>query len=158
MQFIETEKGIWIPEGTKLEGHAPKTRNYALLAGLDVEGVITLDCLVSLPPTHPKLSAGCSLLDRIDFVEEIIASLSSNAQIQFTADDYLVRSALTFEDTVATRAAGIGDSARFGTRMNLDEKKSLLSHILDYEHHQTIQAYTKKHGIPSFSESYWISF
>ncbi len=147
MRFVETQKGIWIPEGTKLEDHAPKTINYALLHDLDVEGVVTLDTLVSIPP----MDATRPLLYRADYIEEILTSLSSASQIPFTADDYLVRSALTFEDTVATRAAGIGDSARFQKAMTPEKKRGMLEMILGYEFNPDILAYTKKHGISDFS-------
>ena len=70
MRFVETQKGIWIPEGTTLEDHAPKTRNYSLLQDLDVEGVQTLDALISLPPFDPHSSVAA----RVAFVEQAIAA------------------------------------------------------------------------------------
>ncbi|MEK6834212.1 MAG: hypothetical protein AABY31_01850, partial [Thermoproteota archaeon] len=100
MRFVETQKGIWIPEGTRLEDHAPKTRNYALLQDLAVEGVVTLDALVSLPPTDKRLAKDYPLLYRVAYVEEVLAAIAADPRIQFNPDDYLVRSALTFEDTV----------------------------------------------------------
>ncbi len=151
MRFVETQKGIWIPEGTTLEDHAPKTRNYALLHDLDVQGVVTLDALVSLPPADPKLNSECPLLYRVDYVEEILAAIFSDSRIPFTPDDYLVRSALTFEDTVATRAAGIGDSRRFQKSMTAETREGLLCSVLGYELNPDIRAYTEKHGISGFS-------
>lgn len=151
MRFVETQKGIWIPKGTTLEEHAPKTRNYALLHDLAVEGVITLDTLVSVPPTDPKLSRDYPLLYRVDYVEEILAALFSDSRIRFQPEDYLVRSALTFEDTVATRAAGIGDSRRFEKYMSPEKKRGMLISVLGHEINPDIRAYTEKHGISSFA-------
>jgi hypothetical protein len=142
MEFFETAKGIWIPKGTALKDHAPKTRNYALLADLDIDGVKTLDALVSLPP----FPAALSLSNRVLIVEDAIAESSSDPRNLLNPNDYLVRSALTFEDTVATRAAGIGLSARFVECWDSEH----LAQLLHYEGNADISAYTKKHGISSF--------
>lgn len=146
MRFFEAKSGIWIPEGTDFASHAPKTRNYSLLADISVPGVSTLDALISIPP----LDSNLSLSDRVAFIEEVIATLSSHPKIHFNKNDYLIRSALTFEDTVETRAAGIGNSIRCTINESLQEKRRMLEVLLDYEHHLDILAYTKKHNISYF--------
>ncbi|PIN77281.1 hypothetical protein COV16_06995 [Candidatus Woesearchaeota archaeon CG10_big_fil_rev_8_21_14_0_10_34_8] len=145
MEFEEASSGLWIPKGTTLEQHPAKTRNYASLCDMlnenPIKGVCALPSLVGLPVFDKDMN----LSDR-----KVQTALAINDAIykKILASDFMLRSALTFEDTVEHRAAGIGNSRR--VRYKRDAYYAFIDAVVDISGNRDVVAYAEKHGIKEF--------
>lgn len=139
-EFIQDKSGIWIPENTKLEDHSAKTRNYAKLSEFSKFRRINL---VGIPVLEAD-----NLDERVEEANKLIRQALNQKEIGLDKKDFMIRSALTFEDTEEHRAAGIGRSVRLQDIKSLDG--TLRYDILDLRYNKDVQEYIRKNKIRNF--------